>query len=349
MLLKLLSFLLLLSLHLQSTVSAKKDDQDFVCLTKTEIAARLAKNDRLKKRLTRVTNPSTASTEFRTRMPIVQGQGDYERYKSFACEKLCFHNTSKDDPFVELDFISMNDGHHPYDKVLQMAQEEDPYLMTTLRDPVDYAVKNYKRRVFWDAPVEGLKELSFLEWMEQIPWRHNQFTRMMGRENGDTRVVKSIMDPKPTDELREDVYMKQQNELGAESEILKTAWERLSKELHWFGLFHRLPESMKLLGYTFCADTDALLEYYKRPSPPEAHVDKLKPSLVGDMSDDEKEKMVEEILQRNQLDIILFERAEALFDERLEEMKEAQKKGILCKFAGTVDVTCGDEKVHEEL
>lgn len=67
------------------------------------------------------------------------------------------------------------------------------------------------------------------------------------------------------------------------------------------------------------------------------------------------EALVQEILQRNQLDAILFERAESLFDERLEEMREAKASGILCKFGGTVKVTCAaaagvsGEGAREEL
>ena len=324
--------------------------EETVCLFKADIADRLASNDRLKKRLTRVTNPSTASTEFRKNMGIVQGQGDFERYKSFDCEKLCFTSAvgTEDDPFVELEFISANDGHHAYDRVLQMAQEEGPYLMTTLPDPIDYAIKGYDRSYFWDAPTEGIKDMGFREWLDKVPWRANQFTRMMGRENGDMRVLQSIVDPEPNDDLLKDVYMKEQNGLGAESEILAKAWERLSKELHWFGLFHRLRESMELLGYTFCADTDKLLEFYKRPAPPQKHTDMLLPNYIGEeLTEPEKEELVQEIAKRNRLDMILFERAETLFVQRLEEMREAKKNGIICKFAGTVQVTCADGS-HEE-
>jgi hypothetical protein len=108
-------------------------------------------------------------------MPIVTGSSDeaFPRFASLSCpdddtHKLCFHQTtttttaaasSADNPFVQLEFISMNDGHHAYDKVLQMANDENPYLMTTLRDAVDYSVTNYKRRAFWDGPFPNIKEL----------------------------------------------------------------------------------------------------------------------------------------------------------------------------------------------
>ena len=217
-----------------------------MCLTRSEIAAKLIAAGEMtpKKRLTRVTVPSTASTEFRTRMPIVTGSDEaFPRFASLSCpdddtRKLCFHQTttttaaapSTDNPFVQLEFISMNDGHHAYDKVLQLAandeHDENPYLMTTLRDAVDYSVANYKRRAFWDGPFPNIKELQFEEWLRQVPWRANQMTRMIGRSDGDERVLTRIVDPIITEELQADVYMKQQNELGVDSEILQTAWER---------------------------------------------------------------------------------------------------------------------------
>ena len=334
----------------------KEHDDQLLCLTKSEVAAKLTAENRPKKRLTRVTVPSTASTEFRTRMPIVTGSDDqFARFASLDCHKLCFHNTTtKDDPFIQLEFISMNDGHHAYDKVLQISGENDPYLMTTLRDPVDYCMANYKRRAFWDGKFDGIKDLHFEEWLQQVPWRANQMTRMMGRSHGDLRVLTGIMDPIVTEELQADVYMKEQNTLGEKSQVLQKAWERL-QQMQWFGLFHRLSESMELLAFTFCADTEKLLQYYTRPSPPTSHLDKLQSRVVGEISDEEKERLVTEILKRNQLDVILLERAEALLDERLEEMHKAKENGVLCRFAGTVDVTCdksGDDDrndAREEL
>lgn len=340
--------------------------QQLLCLTRSEIAAELVlaagRND-TKKRLTRVTVPSTASTEFRTRMPIVTGSDEaFPRFASLSScpdsRKLCFHQTtnttttaSTDNPFVQLEFISMNDGHHAYDKVLQLAandeHDENPYLMTTLRDAVDYSVANYKRRAFWDGPFPNIKELQFEEWLRQVPWRANQMTRMIGRSDGDERVLTRIVDPIITEELRANVYMKQQNELGVDSEILQTAWTRL-QQMQWFGLFHRLRESMELLAFTFCADTNELLKYYTRPSPPptdgDNNLDKLTSRIVGgDIGKEEKERLLTEILERNRLDVILLERAEALFNERLDEMRKAKDNGILCRFAGTVDVTCGGD------
>jgi hypothetical protein len=171
---------------------------------------------------------------------------------------------------------------------------------------------------------------------------------MIGRSDGDAeRVLTRIVDPIITEKLQADVYMKQQNELGVDSEILQTAWERL-QQMQWFGLFHRLRESMELLTFTFCADTNELLRYYTRPSPPppptDNNLDKLLTSrIVGDIAKEEKERLLKEILERNRLDVILLERAEALFNERLEEMRKAKENGILCRFAGTVDVTCGGD------
>lgn len=354
------SFLLLLIQYIGA-----EDVSEFTqyCLDQDEVAARLsAAETRATKRLTRVTNPSTASTEFRKNMPIVQANGDeYTRFSSYSsCNKLCFSSPRDDeeevDPFVVLDFRSENDGHHPYDVVLQMANKEDdpsPYLMTTLRDTVDYTMTNYKRRHFWDAPVENIKAMDFREWLDTCKWRTNQFTRMMGRDTGDTRVLTRIVDPTPTQELLADEYMTEQNELGEDSIVLQRAWQRLSQDLHWFGLFHRLPESMELLAYTFCADSAKLQEFYQRSAGPSNDVDKLQSRHVGDISDKEKEELVQEILRRNQLDKILLERAEQLFDERLEEMKQAKQKGILCKFGGAVEVTCGDDDendgAHQEL
>lgn len=349
----LLPITLFLSVILQCAVASSAESSlvdETICLDKTDIAARLASNDRLTKRITRVTIPSTASTEFRKNMSIVQGHGDFERYKSFACEKLCFHSLSNDDPFVELEFLTYNDGHHAYDRVLQLAEEPDPYLMTTLRDPIEYVIKGYTRRSFWDAPTANIKEMTLEEWLDQVPWRANQLTRMMGRENGDERVLQGIVDPEPNEDLQTDEYMKAQNSLGADSQVLQKAWERLSKELHWFGLFHRLPESMELLGFAFCADTDKLLEAYQSPSSTRTHTDLLTLKVVGqELTESEKEEIIQEIAKRNQLDLILFERAEDLFDQRLEEMKEAKRNGILCNFAGTVQVTCADDDSHEEL
>lgn len=256
---------------------------------------------------------------------------------------LCFKNsTSDNDPFVSLDFSKHGDGHYPYDLVMKRVFAKDAYMMTTLRDPINYAQKFYRVRKIFDKPSTHIHDLSFHQWQSQTPWRNNQMTRMIGRADGDNRVMKHIMKPQATD----DKYMQEQNNLGEDSEILKRAWERLSEKMVWFGLFHRLTDSMELLAFTTCAAADELVKGYN-DKPLEKGTAQLSIWFAGvdanfPEDDAEKKEILEELQKRNKLDLILLARAEELFDRRLEEMREAKARGVICNFMGTVEVTCGE-------
>jgi len=327
---------------LHVSIAMDKDDETF-CLSKSEISSRLDSETRPSRRVVRVTIPATASTKIRSDMPTVLGKS-VARYSSAVCDTLCFTSSSdENDPFVSLEFNAMNDGHYPYDTVISRFNRDGAsYMLTTVRNPVQYAHKFYRVRKHFDSPSKEIHDLTFREWLHKSPWRTNQMTRMLGRENNNELVmIKSIDPPSMADE-----YMTEQNALGEDSPVLQMAWKRLSENFLWYGLFHRLKESIELLAFTTCVDPDLLTKSY--------HDRALKQGTAQISSgngfpeeESEREELLKEVLDLNRLDTILLERAEILFNERFEEMKAAKARGVICNFAGTVEVTCENEDKKE--
>lgn len=329
------------------------------CVTKDEIQRIMSSSDeRATKALTNVPRfPGTASTKLMRDMEAMNTTGRYRSYLSSegGCDYLCFDAPwgCEDDPFVQLT-KSFTGVHSPWDEAMQY-KDNSSYKITTIREPFQYARKFYTFRKSWDQSAAFPPELTFSEWMKIAPWRSNQMTRMLGRENLDKRVMPKSMLDSPDIGERSDRYIQEQNKLGEDSEILAKAWDRL-KEYTWFGIFHRLKESYELLAFVFCFDDGwgfekdqilneggnsrrAVVENVKNQGTGRKVLKLMQEKGQIDINEN-IDKIAEELTERNQLDLILLERAEALLDERLREMKDAKANGTLCRFMNTVDVTC---------
>lgn len=351
--------------------------------------------DRPSRDLTSVRIPGTASTKLNHDVNFIRGSSERFRsfLAEDGCEALCFHHSDRRDgdeggresddgddehvkrqhapaaavatsqvvvdPFVRFTG-EMQKSHLTYDAFIKDYDEEDdfdaPFLLTQIRDPIQYARKFYTARGMFDLEAKFPKDITFEEWIDLAPWRTNQMTRMLGRENMDQRLVPGndlIVSPPAND--RDDAYMQHQNSLGGDSPILQKAWERLSTRFAWFGLFHRLAESYELLAFTFCTSEDwgdrgasesekykyrgmELLEYMRK-----RREGGLDPTKKGRASRKKLQEIHARLLEINALDVILLRRAEELFDKRIKEMREMKERGVKCKFMREVEVTCAGE------
>lgn len=236
-------------------------------------------------------------------------------------------------------------------------QPGEYYMVTTLRDLGSYAFKWYSFRRIWDAVKPELVDLTFEEWIDEAPWRHNALTRMLGSNDDRLAMPKNLLYTKVEslgaatignndylDTFLKDEYMQRQNEVGPEeSEIYATAVERLKNMVH-FGLFHRLSDTWRLMEHTFCW-TMGYQNY--RPDKEITGYDALKMKLypgvaADDIDEMEATRIWNKLKYRNRLDLALMKEAERIFDERLEQMKREREDGILCNFLRKVEVRCED-------
>ena len=232
------------------------------------------------------------------------------------------------------------------------------YMITTLRDLGSYAYKWYSFRRVWDAVKPELVSLTFEEWIDEAPWRHNVLTRMLGSNDDRLAMPKNLLYTKVEslgaasignsnylNTFLKDEYMQRQNELGPEeSEIYAIAVERLENMVH-FGLFHRLSDTWKLMEHTFCW---AMGYQNYRPDKEITGINALKiklyPGVAADGIDEtEVTRIWNKLKDRNQLDLALMKEAERIFDERLEQMTREKEDGILCNFLRKVEVRCEDD------
>ena len=250
---------------------------------------------------------------------------------------------------------------HVADQRQQKEGSDQPgeyYMITTLRELGSYAFKWYSFRRIWDAVKPELVDLTFEEWIDEAPWRHNVLTRMLGSNDDRLAMPKNLLYTKVEslgaatignsdylDTFLKDEYMQRQNELGPEeSEVYATALERLENMVH-FGLFHRLSETWKLMEHTFCW-TMGYQNY--RPDKEITGYDALKMKLypgmaAEDIDEIEATRIWNKLKDRNRLDLALMKEAERIFDERLEQMKLEKEDGILCNFLRKVEVRCEDD------
>lgn len=316
--------------------------------------------------LGRLRFPGTAST--RQHEQFRQYEQTDLRYSGVAkanhcpTNDLCFkptNNTKQTSPSLSLQQIHLTGfgSHTSYDAVestLQhVANQEgvtDFYMITTLREPGQYARKWYAFRQTWDAILPELQKATFEEWIDMAPWRMNVLTRMLGAQPDRLAMPKSLIYTKSgvtsggrsnangnhEDVLLKDEYMIQQNELGPKhSEVYATAVERLNGMVH-FGLFHRLSETWQLMEHTFCW-TMGYQSY--RPDKAITGFDAIKKQETDEAT---AARIWAKLQEKNQLDIALIEEAERIFDERLEKMRREKADGIICNFLNRIEVRCAD-------
>ena len=302
------------------------------------------------------------------------------------CSNLCFENaevegetakeaTEADNAYslaVQQIHLTGFGSHVSYDSVAstlqrvadqrQQKDENDQpgeyYMITTLRELGSYAFKWYSFRRVWDAVKPELVDLTFEEWIDEAPWRHNVLTRMLGSNDDRLAMPKNLLYTKVEslgaasignsdylDTFLKDEYMQRQNELGPEeSEIYAKALERLENMVH-FGLFHRLSDTWRLMEHTFCW-TMGYQNY--RPDKEITGYSALKMKLypgvaADDIDETEATRIWNKLKDKNRLDLALMKEAERIFDKRLEQMKLEKEDSILCNFLRKVEVRCEDD------
>jgi hypothetical protein len=188
-------------------------------------------------------------------------------------------------------------GHLDYD--LYKLLPKKPLYLTMLRDPLERVVSLYE---FWKRNSEGwvanypIYEEIFREANDSDLFHfvctHNDSIRMEIENNQTRRIVANTRDPL-------DSYTSQ--------EVLEIAKKRIAEEFLFFGLVEKFDESLQLLCYSL--GWLPIQSYQKKMVAPT-------PNKVDNLPT----KTREAILERNQLDIALYEFAWNLFQERYQAM-----------------------------
>ena len=182
---------------------------------------------------------------------------------------------------------------------------------TILKDPYFTMSSHYIMRRTWDVVFESvypdwpLQNVSMAVWVERAWWRHNIFTKMLAT---DTQLIwtspaMSVDAIVPTKE-----HSDAENSLGRESIWFQKALHRL-RRMPFFGLHYRLKESFELFGFRLCFPVSTT--YFDKSRNKQADV-----AILVD--------------RYNQLDTLLLQEAELLFDAMVKDMREKQARGILC-------------------
>lgn len=280
-----------------------------------------------------------------------------------ACPTLCFNFDDEEQDMQDLPFVMftgrLQQSHIPYDTVIDRVFDGDEemmsnFMVTVVRCPYQYARKMFLSRKAFDREAPNYHNLSFGEWIEKATWRSNQMTRWLGRVDQDKSIWHSnnMIQSPPEYETFDDSYVISQNSLvahGQESELLERAWQRLQK-MAWFGVFDRLRESYDLLSFTFCRDGWDGKIFYEEEKNTATGKDILrfmrddrKGGLDESTTDEELDRFETLITERNQLDIVLLERANKVLDERLKQMRDMKSRGVKCYFLRRIEVTCDAE------
>lgn len=279
-----------------------------------------------------------------------------------ACPTLCFSFDDEEQDMQDLPFVvftgRLQQSHIPYDTVIDRVfdgnEEMSNFMVTVVRCPYQYARKMFLSRKAFDREAPNYHNLSFGGWIEKATWRSNQMTRWLGRVDQDKSIWHSnnMIQSPPEYETFDDSYVISQNSLvahGQESELLERAWQRLQK-MAWFGVFDRLRESYDLLSFTFCRDGFEGKIFYEEEKNTATGKDILrfmrddrKGGLDESTTDEELDRFETLITERNQLDIVLLERANKVLDERLKQMRDMKSRGVKCYFLRRIKVTCDAE------
>lgn len=312
--------------------------------------------------LTSLRIPGTASSKLfgdidfdgkETRYPRSWSRKDSEMSASTLCFSFDEQQDMQDLPFVMFTG-RLQQSHIPYDTVIDRVfdgdEEMSNFMVTVVRCPYQYARKMFLSRKAFDREAPNYHNLSFGEWIEKATWRSNQMTRWLGRIHQDKSIWHSnnMIQSPPDYETFDDSYVMGQNFLlldGQESELLERAWRRLQK-MAWFGVFDRLRESYDLLSFTFCRDGWEGKIFYEEEKNTATGKDLLrfmrddrKGGLDESTTDEELDRFQTLITERNQLDIVLLERANNVLDERLNQMRDMKSRGVKCYFLRRIEVT----------
>ena len=359
-----------------SCFASSDSDRQHLCLSIEQVDERMGRSPsdsssssssstyaRPQQALTSLRIPGTASSKL---YGDVDFDGKETRYpRSFwkdatetACQTLCFDFDEQQD-MQDLPFVMftgrLQQSHIPYDTVIDRVfdgnEDMGNFMVTVVRCPYQYARKMFLSRKAFDREAPNYHNLSFGEWIEKATWRSNQMTRWLGRIDQDKSIWHSnnMVQSPPGYETFDDSYVMGQNSLvahGQESELLERAWQRLQK-MAWFGVFDRLRESYDLLSFTFCRDGFERKIFYEEEKNTATGKDLLrfmrddrKGGLDKSTTDEELDRFETLITERNQLDILLLERANKLLDERLDQMREMMSRGVKCYFLRRIEVTC---------
>jgi hypothetical protein len=173
-------------------------------------------------------------------------------------------------------------------------------------------------RKTWDAiyesayPGSSVAKVPLATWVENAWWRHNIFTKMFATDTkflwtDSTQQVSSIVPSKEQSD--------HENSLGRKSLWLQTALQRL-KKMPVFGLHHRLKESFELMGFRLCFPVS--MKYFNKQ-----WITKAEVKAVVD--------------KYNQLDNLLLQEAESLFNEMVSDMRAKKAKGIICDVGAVLE------------
>jgi hypothetical protein len=196
--------------------------------------------------------------------------------------------------------------HQSYNHI----HRKNQVIFTTLRDPAQFVLSQYRARKVWDAQwkIEYLqKNVSDVEWASKAWWRHNLFTKMLATN---TKLIwtRPVLKVTPTKEESD-----RENALGEDSVWLHTAVDRL-KAMPFFGLMHRLTESFELMSFHLCFPATATARIATKPRSVNA--------------------ALEDVARRYfALDTVLMREAEKLFDALVLEMREKKAQGFLCDLS----------------
>ncbi len=232
-----------------------------------------------------------------------------------------FSSTSTHDPCRNDDKYSQNlyncitgklkyrfKEHTNYDILQKFGQD---ILFTTIRHPEQTILSHYKDRDQFDwtyktlYPQTNLSTVSVEEWATNAWYRHNLFVKTFATPTQLIFRMHKESDIAPTKE--ENDY---QISLGEDSTWLQIALQRL-EEMPFFGLFHRLDESFELFGFHLCVPVESFRNRNKH--------DRVPSSELRDI-----------VKKYYELDIILFEKAESLFDQLVLDMRKKKERGMMC-------------------
>ena len=157
-----------------------------------------------------------------------------------------------------------------------------------------------------------LTETTFDEYITLIYYKWNTWTRALA---ADFYPRHSTIDTTSDDITLDRARLLQEE--GTPSPLFREAWKNLNS-LHFFGMYHRLEETLELLYYTFCFNE----ELYPFKFSPRDH--SKFPEITLD-----QQLLLEEV---HALDYIIFRHAEQVFEERIEQMRREKAMGFQCNF-----------------
>lgn len=183
--------------------------------------------------------------------------------------------------------------------------------------------------IFFDWTFEqrtgvSIENITIADWIDKAYWRWNYFTRGLSNDYQHSLWLRSEVEDPISLAAAELI-----NNQGANSKLLATAIKTLD-ESPYFGIFDRLQESMELLAFTFCWNLEDLPFKYKAPSSISMRDTNLHVLRGSDVLDPEAWRVFQ---QRNQLDLLLWQYAEELFQYRLDKMALAKQAGYVCQLA----------------